>query len=103
MFRRCSTARKTRGLDPNRCTDEADPDLFYNAYWRPVTWLFREDREGARKVDRLLYDLLVPKEGVRPLVVIDLSEEQAKHGYTTEPEETSTMFWNETRTPFKKG
>ncbi len=37
--------------------DEADPDLFYNAYWRPVTWLFREDREGARKVDRLLYDL----------------------------------------------
>jgi len=43
-----------------------------------------------------LVDLLVPKEGVRPLVVIDLSEEQTKHGYTTEPEETSTMFWNET-------
>jgi len=57
---------------------EAEPDQFYNDYWKPVTWLFREDRKGARKVDSLLYALLAPKNEARPLVVIDLSEEQAK-------------------------
>jgi len=87
--------------------EEADPDQFYSAYWSPVTWLFREDRAGAQKVDSLLYRLLVPEEGTRPLMVIDLSEEQGKEaagdvsslplfGGNADAEDQSTMLWNET-------
>ena len=87
--------------------EEADPGQFYTAYWRPVTWLFREDREGAQKVDSLLYQLLAPKEGARPLMIIDLSEEQARGGTddisslplfggNTDTEDQPTMLWNET-------
>ncbi|BFH75090.1 hypothetical protein TthTF19_02450 [Thermus thermophilus] len=88
---------------------ETDPDQFYNAYWRPVTWLFREDRKDAQKVDSLLYQLLVPKEkeGTRPLMVIDLSEEQARKasgdvsslplfGGNADVQDQPTMLWNET-------
>ena len=57
--------------------DEADPDHFYTAYWRPVTELFREDRPGARKVESILFGLFNPDNDRRPLVVIDLSAEQA--------------------------
>ena len=87
--------------------EEANPDQFYAAYWRPVTWLFREDRKGAQKVDSLLYQLLAPKEGARPLMVIDLSEEQARGGTgdisslplfggNADTEDQPTMLWNET-------
>ena len=86
---------------------EADPDQFYSAYWGPVTWLFREDRKDAQKVDSLLYQLLVSEEGARPLMVIDLSEEQAREargdhsflplfGGNADVQDQPTMLWNET-------
>ena len=56
---------------------QASPDLFYNAYWLPVTQLFREDRPRARKVDSLLRDLFAPQAQARPMMIIDLSPEQA--------------------------
>nr|WP_290665294.1 DUF87 domain-containing protein [Ardenticatena sp.] len=87
--------------------EEANPDQFYAAYWKPVTWLFRENRQGAQKVDSLLYQLLVPQKNARPLMVIDLSEEQARGGTgaisslplfggNTDTEDQPTMLWNET-------
>ena len=86
---------------------EADPDQLYSAYWGPVTWLFREDRKDAQKVDSLLYQLLVSEEGARPLMVIDLSEEQAREargdhsflplfGGNADVQDQPTMLWNET-------
>lgn len=69
--------------------EEADKTEFYNEYWTPVTELFREDRSGARSINRALGWLLQhgkeddPREA-RPILVIDLSREQAKG-----------MFWNE--------
>ena len=76
--------------DPSRARfqsmyEEADPDSFYTRYWSPVAELFREDRQGAQKVEAVLYRLFDLEQAHRPLVVIDLSEEQA-HG----------LFWNET-------
>jgi hypothetical protein len=56
---------------------EAKQDLFYNDYWLPVAQLFREDRKGARKIEALLRGLFDPEKDRRPLVVIDLSIEQA--------------------------
>jgi hypothetical protein len=70
--------------------DQADRNFFFNNYWLPVTQLFREDRPGAQKVERLLADLFNPDQDQRPLVVIDLSVEQA-----TQPQSTP-LFWNET-------
>jgi hypothetical protein len=64
--------------------DEADPQEFYRDYWSPVTELFREDRDKARSIDKALGWLFSPDHTNRPLLVIDLSREQA-HG----------MFWNE--------
>jgi hypothetical protein len=63
---------------------EADPNEFFNEYWVPVTELFREDRAGARSVEKALSWLLEPEAGTRPVLVIDLSKEQAKG-----------MFWND--------
>lgn len=86
----------------------AHPDEFYTRYWRPVAWLFREDRKDAQKVDFLLSRLLIPQEGIRPLVVIDLSGEQMKQvsgdlsdlplfGNMGEAEEREpVIFWTET-------
>jgi len=74
--------------------EEADPDHFYTAYWQPVTALFREDRPGARRVESILLDLFDPEKERRPLVVIDLSAEQAMqiqtNGVSSHP-----LFWNE--------
>ncbi len=55
---------------------QADRDFFFTNYWLPVTQLFREDRPGAQKVERLLAGLFDPDQSQRPLVVIDLSVEQ---------------------------
>jgi len=84
---------------------QADRNFFYTAYWLPVTLLFREDRQGARKVEHLLSRLFNPREPHRPLVVIDLSGEsegQAGSQGTLGPlfeehvvSETPTLFWNE--------
>ena len=63
---------------------DADADEFYQQYWAPVTELFREDRKGARSIDRALGWLLATDdEPNRPILVIDLSKEQAQG-----------LFWN---------
>lgn len=87
--------------------EEADANRFYSAYWKPATQLFRDDREGALKVERILFDLFDLQRSKRPLVVIDLSQEQAvgnKQGDVSSlplfggeaiPDDTK-MFWNDT-------
>lgn len=88
--------------------EQANRDLFYTSYWMPIAQLFREDRSGAQKVERLLYGLLDPSQGRRPLVVVDLSLEQVGRGTAdgmngppalgdTQPEpHGASMFWNDT-------
>ncbi len=85
-------------------TDQAD---LYKRVWLPVTELFREDRNGAQKVEKLLSSLFDPTQTQqRPLVIIDLSVEQVtditgdvnslplfrENQY--QPQSTS-LFWNE--------
>ncbi len=85
--------------------DQADRNFFFTNYWLPVTQLFREDRQGAQKVERLLAGLFDPDQTQRPLVVIDLSVEQATQpaslntlppfgGDHSQPQGVS-LFWNE--------
>jgi len=64
--------------------EEADPEEFYSQYWGPVAELFRVDRPGAKSVNKALSWLLSMETDNRPVLVIDLSREQA-HG----------LFWNE--------
>jgi len=64
--------------------EEGDPEEFYSQYWGPVAELFREDRPGAKSVNKALNWLLSSETNNRPVLVIDLSREQA-HG----------LFWNE--------
>jgi DNA helicase HerA-like ATPase len=63
---------------------EASPDEFYQDYWAPVTELFRTDREKAQPVEAALQRLFSPEHKNRPVLVVDLSREQA----------TGT-FWND--------
>jgi len=63
---------------------DANPDEFFGHYWGPVAELFREDRQGAKSINKALAWLLDPGAPNRPILVIDLSKEQA-HG----------LFWNE--------
>jgi hypothetical protein len=69
---------------------ESNPDEFFNDYWAPVAKLFREDRQGARSINKALAWLLsltgddgTPRDN-RPILVIDLSKEQAQG-----------LFWND--------
>ena len=62
----------------NNALLDADKNEFYNDYWKPVTELFHEDRSGAQTVESALYSLLNPDNPQRPLLVIDLSKEQAE-------------------------
>jgi hypothetical protein len=64
--------------------EEADGKEFFEDYWKPVAELFREDRPKARTVNQALSWLLNPEAAKRPLLVIDLSKEQAKD-----------LFWND--------
>nr|BAL57939.1 hypothetical conserved protein [uncultured Acetothermia bacterium]BAL58553.1 hypothetical conserved protein [Candidatus Acetothermum autotrophicum] len=73
--------------------DQADLDFFFTHHWLPVTQLFREDRQGAQKVEQLLTSLFDPDQAQRPLVVIDLSVEQATH--TKSQLQSTPLFWNE--------
>ncbi|WP_448540408.1 ATP-binding protein, partial [Roseiflexus sp.] len=86
---------------------QADHNLFYANYWLPVTQLFREDRSGAQKVERLLAGLFDLDQAQRPLVVIDLSVEQATQttgslnelplfGGDQSQLQSIHLFWNET-------
>ena len=66
--------------------NEADPDAVYGDIWLPVARLFREDREsGRRKVEDALRWLLDPAQSERPVLVVDVSREQAQD-----------LLWNET-------
>lgn len=84
---------------------QADEDFFFQSYWLPVTRLFREDRPKARKVESLLTGLFKLDQAQRPLVVIDLSVEQATQTtnslgpmfeeHSSQPQNIR-LFWNET-------
>jgi hypothetical protein len=63
---------------------ETDSDKLYFDYWKPVCELFRE-REGAVKVDGLIYKTFDIQTSKRPVVIIDLSREMA-----------TGLFWNDT-------
>ena len=59
---------------------DANPDEFFRDYWQPVTALFDKERNNARTVEAALNWLLDPnpENGVSPILVIDLSKEQAQ-------------------------
>lgn len=91
----------------NSMYEEADVNHFYSAYWKPVTQLFRDDRKGALKVEKILFDLFNLERPNRPLVVIDLSQEQAggtNHADVStlplfggeESTDDTKLFWNDT-------
>ena len=63
---------------------DADPDEFYTQYWAPVTELFWENRPGAKSMDRALGWLLAMDNPNRPILVVDLSKDQAQG-----------LFWND--------
>jgi len=63
---------------------ETDPNKLYSDYWKPFCALFRE-REGAVKVDNLIYKTFDIKTSKRPVIIIDLSREMA-----------TGLFWNDT-------
>ena len=62
----------------------ADPEEFYREYWGPVAELFRRDRPRASIVDDALQWLLNSEKANRPVLVVDLSREQAQG-----------LFWND--------
>src|SRR6266568_4043568 len=64
--------------------NEADAAEFFTDYWAPVAELFREDRQGAKSINKALSWLLTPEAANRPILVIDLSKEQARG-----------LFWND--------
>ena len=68
----------------NSALEDADPDEFYKDYWKPVTELFREDRQGARSIEKGLSWLLRASSENRPILIIDLSIEK-----------TQGLFWND--------
>jgi hypothetical protein len=69
---------------------EANPDEFFRDYWAPVAELFREDRQGAKSINKALAWLLSltnddgTSRASRPILVVDLSKEQARG-----------LFWND--------
>lgn len=82
-----SDASRTRF---NNKLESSDPDEFYTKYWMPITELFRKGREGARSIDSALKWLLSVEEEngkdkqARPMLIIDLSKEQAEGLYWTD-------------------
>lgn len=79
------TAATRERFESARAT--ADPDDFFHNQWRPVTALFDESRNNAKTVESGLNWLLDsnPSSGARPILVIDLSREQAQG-----------LFWTDT-------
>jgi len=66
--------------------NEANPEEMYEDLWLPVTRLFQEDHAGGRrKVEQALHWLLDPEKSVRPVLVVDVSREQAEG-----------LLWNDT-------
>ncbi len=68
----------------NTALQEAAPNEFFTSFWGPVTELFREDRSGAKSINKALSWLLTPDVENRPILVVDLSKEQARD-----------LFWND--------
>lgn len=68
----------------NDALHDADPEELYTQHWGPVAELFRENRKDARSINKALSWLLDMNALNRPILVVDLSREQA-HG----------LFWNE--------
>ena len=73
----------------NNKLQASDQDEFFEDHWRPLTQLFKNDRENARTADQALRWLLsVDDKGrekeSRPMLIIDLSKEQAEG-----------LYWNE--------
>jgi hypothetical protein len=65
---------------------EADSNELYESVWLPVARLFKEDHQGGRRrVEDALTWLFDMNKDSRPLLVIDVSREQA-----------SGLFWNDT-------
>lgn len=58
--------------------EESDRDEFYRDHWIPVAKFFSKDREGSISVDELILQTLELSVGKRPVVIIDLSKEQAE-------------------------
>jgi len=56
---------------------EATQDEFFNNYWSPVTELFRSNRTGSISIDSLIQQTFDLKRNRRPVVIIDLSRENA--------------------------
>jgi ABC-type oligopeptide transport system ATPase subunit len=88
---------------------ETNVGSLYKDAWLPVAQLFREDRTGARKVESVLHGLFNLDNPHRPLVVVDLSAEQALEGVPqndsplplfdgeqSEAAEQAPFLWNET-------
>ena len=66
--------------------DDANPDELYCDIWLPVAHLFKEDHAGGRrKVEDALKWLLDTSKTSRPVLVVDVSKEQAQG-----------LLWNET-------
>lgn len=66
--------------------NEADPDELYRDIWLPVARLFQEDHAGGRrKVEDALKWLLDNSKSQRPVLVVDVSKEQAQG-----------LLWNDT-------
>lgn len=66
--------------------DEANPHELYEEVWLPVARLFQEDRgSGRRKVEDALRWLLDTSKESKPVLVVDVSKEQAQG-----------LLWNDT-------
>lgn len=80
IFYRSSVSRERF----DNALNNANPNEFYYDYWSPVAELFNENRPNAKSINGLLVMLLAltNKDGsdrpYRPVMVIDLSKEQAK-------------------------
>ena len=68
----------------NDALHDADRGEFFTDYWGPVAELFREDRPGAKSINKALSWLLDMNAVNRPILVVNLSREQA-HG----------LYWND--------
>jgi hypothetical protein len=74
----------------NDALHDSRPDDFFSQYWSPVAELFRENRAGAKSINKALAWLLslTNEDGSsrdnRPILVVDLSKEQAQG-----------LFWND--------
>jgi len=60
-------------------------DKFFEVFWKPITELFRKDRPNVTSVDDLIKQTFDLNSQRRPVVIIDLSKEQA-----------TGLLWNET-------